>query len=196
MAAPNFDAFYLAFGSVVPNPTILLPGATPIWSQLPALKFRDPIPEAHMMHRDLSQYLPDDILTKVDRASMSEGLEMRAPFLDHRVVEWAWALPIDYKLHKGKSKWILRQILKRYLPEALFERPKQGFTMPIDDWLRGPLSSWAEQLLTPRSIERCVGLNTEVITRLWINHRKRKINAGFLLWNVLMLLAWHEEWGK
>ncbi|MFZ4698991.1 MAG: asparagine synthase (glutamine-hydrolyzing) [Candidatus Methylumidiphilus sp.] len=194
LSAPDFDAFYLAFASISPNPHLLLPGAPPLWKMLPSLPFDQISQEARMMYRDQIQYLPDDILVKVDRASMAVGLEMRAPFLDHLIVEWAWSLPIGYKQQNGQGKWILRQVLKKYLPENLFDRPKQGFAVPIDEWLRGPLIEWANHLLSPQSVALCPGLDYAAVKRIWHSHQERKINAGYLLWNLLMLLAWFEEW--
>lgn len=194
LSASDFDSFYLALSSICPDYSILFPGFSPVSEILPKISRNAINRGEQMMFRDQALYLPDDILVKVDRASMAMGLEMRAPFLDHRVVERAWCISIDMKLRKGRGKWILRQLLKRYLPEALFERPKQGFGIPIDHWLRGALRDWAEHLFSKQSVDRCPGLDYRVVRKLWCSHQADTVNAGYLLWNLLILLAWIEEW--
>jgi len=148
-----------------------------------------------MQFLDLITYLPDDILTKVDRASMAVALEARVPLLDHRVVEFAWRLPLSFKLQNGTGKWILRKVLNKYVPEKLFERPKMGFGIPIDSWLRGPLKGWAEDLLSQDRLKREGYLNQEMVGLKWQEHLSGKRNWQYLLWDVLMWESWLETWG-
>ena len=148
-----------------------------------------------MQFLDLTNYLPDDILTKVDRASMAVALEARVPLLDHRVVELAWRLPPDFKYRNGQGKYILRKILERHVPPELFERPKMGFGIPIDSWLRGPLRDWAGDLLSVDRLNREGFLNPEMVGLKWQEHLSGKRNWQYLLWDVLVWEAWLERWG-
>ena len=150
---------------------------------------------ARMMAYDTLNYLPNDILTKVDRAAMAATLETRAPFLDHRVVELAWRLPMAMKIRGSTSKWALRQILFKHVPRELIERPKAGFGMPIGHWLRGPLRSWANDLLDPVLMQSQGYLRPEPIQRLWRQHLSGRFDHTTRLWTVLMWQAWLEEWG-
>ena len=147
-------------------------------------------PVARMMALDGLTYLPDDILVKVDRASMAVSLETRAPFLDRDVMEFAWSLPMSMKLRDGRGKWILRQLLDRHVPRALVERPKMGFGIPLDDWLRGPLRQWAGDLLAEDRLRREGYLHPQAITRTWNAHLRLQGNFGYRLWSVLMFQAW------
>ena len=145
---------------------------------------------SEMMLYDTEQYLPDDILTKVDRATMAVGLEARVPLLDHRIAEFAWRLPLSMKLRQGTSKWILRKVLERYVPREMFERPKSGFGIPLGDWLRGPLRDWAEDLLNPSQMAQEGYLRPEPIQRAWKRHLQGASNAEYALWTVLMFQDW------
>jgi asparagine synthase (glutamine-hydrolysing) len=142
------------------------------------------------MYLDLISYLPDDILVKVDRAAMGISLETRVPFLDRHVVEFAWQLPLAMKIRDGRGKWLLRQLLYKHVPAALVERPKTGFGVPIDSWLRGPLKEWAAALLDPTRLAREGYLHAEPVTRLWQEHLSGRRNHQHALWNVIMFQTW------
>ncbi len=150
-------------------------------------------PVARMMALDGLGYLADDIMVKVDRASMSVSLETRAPFLDCRVMEFAWSLPISMKVRSGTGKWLLRRLLERYLPRDLIERPKMGFAIPLDQWLRGPLRDWAEALLAEDRLHREGFLSPPLIRKAWTQHLDGRAANGHRLWSVLMFQAWLES---
>jgi asparagine synthase (glutamine-hydrolysing) len=143
-----------------------------------------------MMYLDQMTYLPSDILCKVDRATMSTGLEARVPFLDNEVVRFGWSLPISTKIHHGISKWPLRQVLGRYVPRKLIDRPKSGFGIPVGDWLRGPLREWAEEILSESSLGIGGHFQTAVVRRQWLEHLSGRRNLQHSLWGVLMFQAW------
>ena len=146
-----------------------------------------------MRRWDVGQYLPDDLLVKVDRAAMSASLESRAPLLDHRVVEFAFALPSRVLVRDGVGKWLLRRVLDRYVPRELIERPKAGFAVPLADWLRGPLRGWAQQLVDPARLKADGLLDAEQITQLWQQHQSGSFDRSYYLWNVIVFQAWQES---
>ncbi|MEB3296411.1 MAG: asparagine synthase (glutamine-hydrolyzing) [Cyanobacteriota bacterium] len=195
-AAGSLAQLQAALTSIWADPPILLapdlcatgPGAAP------------PLPAAataaeQLMLADALAYLPNDILVKVDRAAMAASLETRAPFLDHRVAAVAWQLPLSMKIRGSTGKWALRRLLDRHVPAALFERPKAGFAMPIGPWLRGPLRSWGEELLSPALIRQQGYLRPEPIQRLWRAHLAGADHTP-QLWTVLMWQAWLAEWQR
>lgn len=164
-----------------------------------------PIPEAgiglqtdadvanYMMWADQREYLPDDLLVKVDRTSMSTSLEARVPLLDHRLVDFAWSIPWNLKYREGQPKWILKNVLRRYLPDDLIDRPKMGFQVPVKEWLRGPLASWAGDLLTPAAVERAGAFQPEVVSRMWEEHRTGRRHWHYRLWSIIMFQAWYQQ---
>lgn len=177
-----------------PQPSELVIGAT---EPPTALTTPDQQPQTdHFIHQmmalDMLTYLPDDILTKVDRAAMGASLETRVPLLDHRVVEFAWRLPLNYKVRDGVGKWPLRQVLYKYVPCELIERPKMGFGVPIDSWLRGPLREWVEELINEDRLKREGYFNPAPIRLKWREHLSGQRNWQYHLWDVLMFQAWLE----
>jgi len=198
LSAPNRHLMYRSLVSQEQKPSSVVMDAHEPYSRLsdsasaPALS--DFI--ENMQYLDTVTYLPDDILTKVDRASMSVGLEARVPLLDHRVVEFAWRLPPDMKVRDGQSKWPLRQVLYQYVPQSLVERPKMGFGVPIASWLRGPLRDWAENLLDEKSLEEQGLFQSATVRRKWQQHLSGSHNWETTLWSLLMCQAWVARWGN
>ena len=194
LASATVDELYLGMVSHQRNPVDWVIGGEEPPTHLTGLR-----PELgglnvveRMMALDAISYLPDDILVKVDRAGMAVSLESRVPFLDHRVVEFAWSLPLSYKLREGQTKWPLRQVLYRHVPRALIDRPKMGFGVPLHDWLRGPLREWAEELLDEARLAKEGYFHPVPVRQIWAEHLSGKRNWMAQLWNVLMFQAWLE----
>lgn len=195
-ATPDARAVYAALAGHWQNAEELVPGAKepsfplhdPAW-QPGGLNFTE-----QLIYNDTISYLPNDVLVKVDRASMAVGLEARAPLLDRRVFEYAWALPLDMKIRGGQGKWLLRQVLKKYVPATLFERPKQGFSVPVGAWLSGPLRDWAESMLNEGRLRQDGYLDTPLVRRAWAEHLAGRGNHACRLWNILMFQSWRQRW--
>ncbi len=195
LASPDLQQLYLGMVSQISNPSEwVVGGHEPMTKLIGNLSLLSEFNSTEqMMLFDTLSYLPDDILVKFDRASMGVSLEGRIPFLDHRIIEFAWKLPIEYKLRNGQTKWILRQLLYRYVPRELIERPKMGFGVPIGDWLRGPLRGWAESLLSEVRLSQEGFFHPNIVRTRWVEHLSGKKNWQSQLWAVLMFQAWLEE---
>ena len=195
----DMDDLYRSLVSEWTDPASLVLGENGASVIEPVSLLDDPLPQAvmeqplPMMYRDSMTYLPDDVLCKVDRAAMACSLETRVPFLDHRVVELAWRLPLHMKVRGNTGKWALRQVLYKYVPKELIERPKAGFAIPIGQWLRGPLREWAENLLSAQRLQTEGFLRPEPIRQAWAEHLCGKRDHTAKLWSVLMFQAWLEK---
>jgi asparagine synthase (glutamine-hydrolysing) len=181
---------YRSLVSHWPEPTVVVPGAVEPPTALDTVQAGALSTIEHMSLVDQLTYLPDDILVKVDRAAMACSLETRVPLLDHRVVEFAWALPMHQKIRGGVGKWLLRQVLYQDVPRELFERPKQGFAIPLDRWLRGPLRDWAEALLDPARLRNEGWFDAPTLQNHWRQHLRGERNWQYPLWDALMFQAW------
>ena len=202
MASRSVEDLYLGMVSQWPQPENVVLGSTGRSSVIDGLAtaLAGLSDLERMMALDLLTYLPDDILTKMDRAAMAVSLETRVPFLDHRVVEFSWRLPLNYLLRQeggvNVSKWALRQVLYRHVPKALIERPKMGFGVPLDSWLRGPLRPWAEELLSESRLKRDGYFNPAPIRQKWAEHLSGRHSWQHQLWCVLMFQVWLAEQGQ
>ncbi|CAL78850.1 putative Asparagine synthetase [Bradyrhizobium sp. ORS 278] len=199
IAADGFDGLYRALCSIDPSPTrTVLDGEERAhWAgeqMRQGAAALDPLDR--MTLADSLSYLSDDILQKVDRAAMAVALETRVPFLDKDVVEFAARVPPDMKVRDGRGKWLVRQVLYRYVPAEMIDRPKTGFSIPLDSWLRGPLKSWASDLLSPERLKRQGLFDPVRVTRMLDEHLSRRHNHAYWLWNVLMAEAWYDEWAR
>ena len=192
LALPDGDSFYRAIVSQIRDPETYAPGIAErrglLWDPFVQKNFPNFLDRMQVL--DALTYLPDDILTKVDRASMAVSLEARVPLLDHRVFAFAWSLPQHMKLRGSETKWALRQVLYRYVPRELIDRPKMGFGIPLDSWLRGLLRDWAEDLLSPEKLRSGGILAPAPVQALWAEHLSGDRNHQYPLWNILMLQAW------
>ena len=178
------------------HPETLVKGAKEVrsacWGRDLKLLLNDPVDR--MRYVDMCTYLPDDILSKVDRASMAVALEVRVPFLDHRLVEWVWRLPSSQNARARRPKHLLRHVLARYVPDGLVDRPKMGFAVPLPDWMRGPLRNWAEDLMSQASLSVGDILYVDAVRSLWKDFLRGDNERYFLIWNILMFQAWHRRW--
>lgn len=186
---------YYGVVSEIDNPDEVVIGAREpeTWLTTKGLELESEDAKLQMMLKDMMTYLPDDILVKVDRAAMANSLETRMPFLDHRVVKLAWELPLSTKMRDGVGKWILRQVLYKYVPRHLIERPKAGFEIPLGDWLRGPLREWAEAMLDEHRLRKEGFFNVSLVREKWLAHLTGQGNSQRFLWTILMFQTWLDE---
>jgi asparagine synthase (glutamine-hydrolysing) len=195
----DIDDLYLSLVSEWQDPAAVVRGAVGLAVVEPPSALSDMLPanaidadQLRMMYQDSLTYLPDDILCKVDRAAMATSLETRVPFLDHRLAELAWRLPLHMKIRGNEGKWALRQVLYKHVPRKLIERPKAGFGIPVGEWIRGPLRGWAESLLEEQRLQREGYFNPAPIRNRWAEHLSGKRDHTTSLWAVLMFQAWLE----
>jgi asparagine synthase (glutamine-hydrolysing) len=194
---PNGDALNRHLLSRWGDPMTVVPGAVlepkgAFWDDTLEKELPDLV--TRLQFTDIVTNIPDQVLTRFDRASMAVSLEVRVPILDHRVVEFVWSLPRHMKIRHGERKWLLRQILYKYVPKKLIERPKMGFGIPLDDWIRGPLRDWAEELLSERTLKETGLLNPLPIRKKWSQHLSGTYDFKKQLWSALMLQAWYQRW--
>lgn len=196
LASPSLDALYRRLVSHWNDPNVAVKNAHEYGSdvvyQVDALEESNDV--RRMMLFDMLEYLPDDVLVKLDRASMAVGLETRAPFLHHEVLRFSWGLPLSMKIRNGQTKWILRQVLSKYLPSSFTHGPKRGFGVPVAAWLRGPLREWAESLLDESRLNQEGYFHSQIVREKWSEHLSGKRNWAEDLWDVLMFQAWLERY--
>ncbi|SVC89266.1 uncharacterized protein METZ01_LOCUS342120 [marine metagenome] len=195
-AAANVPNVYASLMSIETGSGGLVLGvddAPSVFEGVPTEHLGSLSPFERAMLIDTLTYLPGDLLTKVDRAAMAVSLEVRAPFLDPDVFGFAWGLPHDHRVRKGKSKWALRELLRRSLPDDLIDRPKMGFGVPVKDWLRGPLHTWANELLDPKLLKEQGMLNPATVERRWHAHQEGREDLSLQIWSILMFQAWLVE---
>jgi asparagine synthase (glutamine-hydrolysing) len=199
IAADGFDGLYRTLCSIDQEParTVIGGEERASWARDQMQQLTVPLdPLDRMTLADSLSYLSDDILQKVDRAAMAVALETRVPFLDRDVVEFSARIPAGMKVRDGRGKWLVRQVLYRHVPAEMIDRPKTGFSIPLDAWLRGPLKSWAADLLAPERLKRQGLFDPARVTRMFDEHVSRRHNHSYWLWNVLMAQAWHDEWAR
>lgn len=177
-----------------PDPERLMttPGGSSGWVQRLGTSVEGLEPTSQLRLLDMMSYLPDDILTKVDRAAMAVSLEVRVPLIDRKVIEFAWTLPTDYLIAQGQGKQVLRAVLNRHAPKSLFDRPKMGFGVPIGEWLRGPLKTWAEELLSPQALRKHGLFDETLLRKRWDEHQSGRRNWQHALWTVLQFQGWYQ----
>jgi len=195
LTSKNPEKMYLRLASHWDSPEALIPGSKEVPTLPTDSKNWADIEDftRAIMYLDMVCYLPDDILVKLDRASMGVSLETRMPFLDHHVVEFACKVPLNMKIRNNQGKWLLRQVLYKYIPKEMIERPKMGFAVPIDSWLRGPMRDWAEDLLSSKRLKEGGFFKSEPIRKIWQAHLSGRGNYQHHLWNVLMFQAWLKD---
>jgi len=194
LSSRNLDELYKGLVSQWEDPaSVVLDGGEPADSMISSIQTLEGLDEIQkMMAMDAVSYLPDDILVKLDRAAMGVSLEGRVPFLDHRIVEYSWQLPLSMKLKDGVGKWVLRQVLYRHVPKKLIDRPKMGFALPISEWLRGPLKDWAEALLDEKRLKQEGFFDPLPIRQKWAEHKSCTRDWHSQLWSILMFQVWLE----
>ena len=191
---PDQNSIYRRLVGQWEDPTIFLPVESKVNNDVWEIGNHLKDFAERMSFVDMLTYLPDDILTKVDRASMSFSLEVRVPLLDHRLVEFVWTLPKNMKIRGNTAKWLLRQVCYRHVPQKIVDRPKMGFSVPLDTWLRGPLREWSEHLLDKKHLTEHGIFSAEAVNNVWKEFLDGKGNHQHGIWGLLQVQAWLEHW--